>query len=149
MGLAMSREERESFLADVHVGVFSVSDPQGAPLTVPIWYAYEPGGEVWIVTDRKSRKGKLLEEGTRVTLCAQTETVPYKYVTVQGSVRSIEAATVERDIRPLAHRYLGAELGDGYVQATEGDRERGESVIVRIRPERWLTVDYAKQFGSV
>jgi PPOX class probable F420-dependent enzyme len=149
MGLAMNKEERESFLADVHVGVLSIGDPQGAPLTVPIWYAYEPGGDLSIVTDRKSRKGKLLEEGSRVTLCAQTETVPYKYVTVQGSVTSIEAASVERDIRPLAHRYLGAELGDGYVQATAGERASGESVLVRIRPERWMTVDYAKQFGSV
>ncbi|MFC7940793.1 pyridoxamine 5'-phosphate oxidase family protein, partial [Streptomyces sp. NPDC057387] len=28
-----------------------------APLAVPIWYAYEPGGDLWIMTGRDSRKG--------------------------------------------------------------------------------------------
>ena len=61
MSLAMTREEREAFLAEVHVGVVSIADPERGPLTVPIWYAYEPGGELRIVTDRDSRKGWLLE----------------------------------------------------------------------------------------
>lgn len=53
---------------------------------------------------------------------------------------------VERDIRPLAHRYLGRELGDRYVAETTGDRSAGASVLVRMRPERWDGVDYSKQF---
>ena len=54
--LAMTRAEREAFLAAVHVGVISLADGERGPLTVPIWYGYEPGGELWIVTDRDSRK---------------------------------------------------------------------------------------------
>ena len=46
----------------------------------------------------------------------------------------------------MAYRYLGKALGDRYVEATAGDR--GRSVVVRMRPERWLSVDYAKQFGA-
>ena len=46
----------------------------------------------------------------------------------------------------MAHRYLGKELGDRYIEATKDERD--ESVLVRMRPEHWLTVDYAKQFGS-
>jgi len=33
----MNRQEREMFLADLHVGVISIPRPNGAPLTVPIW----------------------------------------------------------------------------------------------------------------
>ena len=57
MSLAMTKEERESFLADVHVGVISVAEDGQGPLTVPIWYSCEPGGEVRVITARMSRKG--------------------------------------------------------------------------------------------
>jgi len=100
MSLTMTKEEREVFLADVHVGVISVADDDHGPLTVPVWYSYEPGGEVRIITARRSRKGKLLECAGRFSLCAQTETPPYKYVSVEGPVVAIEPADLERDRRP-------------------------------------------------
>ena len=43
----MTEQEREAFLADLHVGVISIPRPDGPPLTVPIWYDYEPGGDIW------------------------------------------------------------------------------------------------------
>jgi nitroimidazol reductase NimA-like FMN-containing flavoprotein (pyridoxamine 5'-phosphate oxidase superfamily) len=46
MSLAMSEHERQEFLAGVHVGVISIERADGPPLTVPIWYGYEPGGLV-------------------------------------------------------------------------------------------------------
>jgi hypothetical protein len=149
MSLAMTKGEREAFLADVHVGIISISDGARGPLTVPIWYAYAPGGELRIVTDRTSRKARLLERARRFSLCAQTETLPYKYVSVEGPVIAIDVADVERDLRPIAHRYLGPEVGDRYIDETRSEREGVESILVRMRPERWLTVDYAKQYGSV
>jgi hypothetical protein len=148
MSLTMTRKEREAFLAEVHVGIISIAEEGRGPLTVPIWYAYEPGGELRVVTDRTSRKGRLLEKAGRFSLCVQTEVPPYKYISVEGPVLAIEPADLERDLRPLAHRYLGPAVGDRYVEATRADRERGGSVLVRMRPERWLTVDYAKQYGA-
>lgn len=142
----MSPQEREAFLAGLHVGVISIAEPGRGPLSVPIWYAYEPGGDLRVVTDRDSRKGRLLAVGVRLSLCAQSETPPYRYVSVEGPVVSLEAAQRERDLRPIARRYLGQELGDQYLTATAA--QDAGSVVVRIRPERWLTVDYSKQYGS-
>jgi len=34
----MTKQERESFLADLHVGVISIAEEGRGPLTVPIWY---------------------------------------------------------------------------------------------------------------
>src|SRR2546422_10394934 len=141
MALTMTKEEREAFLAAVHVGVISVAEDGRGPLTVPIWYSYEPGGEVRVITARASRKGRLLERAGRFSLCAQTETPPYKYVSVEGPIVAIEAADLERDRRPLARRHFGTELGDSYIEST---RDLVGNVLVRMRPERWLTVDYAK-----
>jgi hypothetical protein len=37
MSLAMTKQEREAFLAEVHVGVISIPEPGRGPLTVPVW----------------------------------------------------------------------------------------------------------------
>jgi nitroimidazol reductase NimA-like FMN-containing flavoprotein (pyridoxamine 5'-phosphate oxidase superfamily) len=45
------RQEREQFLAGVHVGVLSVATADGAsPLAVPVRYTYQPGGPVSVIT---------------------------------------------------------------------------------------------------
>jgi nitroimidazol reductase NimA-like FMN-containing flavoprotein (pyridoxamine 5'-phosphate oxidase superfamily) len=145
MSLQMSRTEREAFLAAVHVGVISIAEPGRGPLSAPIWYAYQPGGELWLVTDRDSRKGRLLERAGRFSLCVQSEQPPYQYVSVEGPITAIVPSQLERDVRPLAHRYLGREAGDRYLASTGGAESRGGSIRVSLRPERWLSVDYSKE----
>lgn len=148
MSLSMTRSEREAFLADVHVGVISIAEPGRGPLTVPIWYGYAPGGDLWIVTERSSRKGRLLEQAGRFSLVAQTETPPYRYVSVEGPIVEIAQAQLASHERPLAHRYLGPEFGERYLEATGGADARGDNIVVRMRPARWLSVDYGKGFGD-
>jgi hypothetical protein len=140
----MTQQEREAFLADVHVGIVSIPRPGHGPLTVPIWYRYEPGGEVQFTTARDSRKGRLLKPGCRISLCVQTETPPYQYVSVEGPVTAIEPSVYERDAQPLAYRYLGAEMGDKYLAAVSMEEMTMGNVLVHLRPERWLAVDFAK-----
>ena len=135
----MTPAEREAFLADLHVGVVSVTAEGRAPLTMPIWYSYEPGGTVSFITGRTSRKAVLIEREQRLSLCAQTEEAPYRYVTVEGPVVAVE----ER--KAIVYRYLGPEFGEAYLSATEADV--AGSVMIRMRPERWLSVDYSKEFG--
>src|SRR5690349_14713060 len=141
--LAMSTKERETFLSDVHVGVISIPEEGRGPLTVPVWYAYEAGREVRVVTGGESRKGRLLQRASRFSLCAQTETPPYKYVSVEGPIIAIETAALERDLRPLARRHPRAEGGDPYIATTR--EEHVDNVLVRMRPERWLSVDFARR----
>jgi len=141
----MTLEEREAFLAGVHIGVLAVTDPGHGPLTVPVWYAYAPGGVVTVITGRTSRKGVLLRPGERVSLCAQTETAPYQYVSVEGPVVAVEDHVGGDERRAMAERYLGVEFGALYLEATADTA--ADEVTVRIRPERWRTVDYTKQFA--
>jgi len=141
--LTMTKAEREAFLADVHVAVLAVNG-DGVPSLTPIWYEYEPGGDVLMHTAGDSPKTALLRAAGRATLCVQTETAPYKYVVVEGPV-VIEDFTDSEQRRSVAHRYLGPEVGDMYMDATK-DSAPG-SVNVRLTPERWRTTDYSKQFG--
>lgn len=142
---AMSPAERETFLGEVHVGIISIAEGGRGPLTVPVWYAYEPGGDVQVITDRSSRKGQLIARHRRFSLCAQTEAPPYRYVTVEGPVIAIEPCDVERHLRPMARRYLGAQGGDHYIERMGGEVMRVDTVIIRMRPERWLSADYGKR----
>jgi nitroimidazol reductase NimA-like FMN-containing flavoprotein (pyridoxamine 5'-phosphate oxidase superfamily) len=141
----MSPTEREAFLAGVHVGILSVDDPGRGPLTVPVWYAYEPGGTVDIVTGRDSRKARCLRAAGRGSLCAQNETPPYGYVSVEGPVTAVVDPVAPEVRRAMAYRYLGREFGDLYLAATEG--EAPGQAMFRLAPERWRSTDYAKQFG--
>src|SRR5262245_59677323 len=144
MSLAMSKAEREAFLAGTHIAIVSVADGQRAPLAIPVWYRYEPGGSVWFVTGETSRKARLIRAAGRMSLCVQTETPPYQYVSVEGPARLVGVPDYEVDVRAVALRYLGAQMGEMYLATTAADPEAPTPVLVRLDPERWLTVDYRK-----
>lgn len=109
--VSMTDTEREEFLADLHVGVVSIDQCGRPPLTVPIWYDYQPGGEIKILTPATSAKGRLLSVAWAFSLCVQTETRPYRYLSVEGSVTATRPADTEEDLRPIARRYLGVSGG--------------------------------------
>ena len=142
MSVTMTRAEREQFLAGVHVGVLSVASVDGGgPLAVPVWYSYQPGGTVNVITGDSTRKAAAIRAAGRLSLCAQDEQPPYKYVTVEGPVVAVEEASHDERLN-LARRYLGRDGGDAYVSAVPTSGQ----VVFRMTPERWLTVDYSKVY---
>jgi nitroimidazol reductase NimA-like FMN-containing flavoprotein (pyridoxamine 5'-phosphate oxidase superfamily) len=142
---AMTRAQREAFLADTHVALLAVEAERRGPFLVPVWYWYRPGSDVHIVTGGGSRKVPLLQRARRASLCVQTETPPYQYVTVEGPATIAGRPDWERDVRAVALRYLGTKMGEMYLAATAVEHE--SAVLVRLRPERWQTVDFSR-FGS-
>jgi PPOX class probable F420-dependent enzyme len=136
--LSMTSSEREEFLAGLHVGVLAVERSAGPPLITPIWYRYSPGGDLEFNTERVSEKARLMGLSGRASLCAQSEAVPYAYVTVEGPVELVETTRQARV--DLAVRYLGEEMGQAYVDSTAAV----DDVLVRLSPQRWRTTDYAK-----
>ena len=133
-----------AFLSEVHVGVVCIPLEGRGPLAVPVWYSYQPGGELMFVTGKDSFKARLLHIGKRISLCAQNETPPYIYVSVEGPVTDIREAELERDRRPLAHRYLGNTLGDRYIRRT-GDLQE---IRVTVRIGRWYGACYEQEEGE-
>ena len=84
----MTTEEREEFLADVHVGILAIARKDKGPLALPIWYQYEDGAVI-IGMGGNSLKAKLLRSAGRATMTVQTEAPPYKYVMVEGPVEVV------------------------------------------------------------
>ncbi|HEX2321435.1 MAG TPA: pyridoxamine 5'-phosphate oxidase family protein [Streptosporangiaceae bacterium] len=142
MSYAMSRAEREQFLAQPHVGVLSVLE-DGAPLTIPIWYGYLAGGPVSVITGRDSRKARAVQTAGWLSLCAQDEAWPYKYVTASGPA-SVVGPAGHADQRAMAARYLGDQGADEYMAWVTASGEADEQIVIEMTPQTWLTVDYGK-----
>jgi PPOX class probable F420-dependent enzyme len=139
MARVMTDGERETFLAEVHVGIVAVEDPGRSPLAVPVWYLYEPGGTVRIMTGGTSRKAGLIGRSGQLSLVVQTEAPPYKYVSIQGTATMLGPSD-EAERRSLARRYLGRQGGDAFVDATA----EAANVTIEIVPEVWHTFDYSE-----
>jgi hypothetical protein len=137
--MALSKDEREQFLAEPHIAALSVSagDKRG-PLTVPVWYQYHPGGEAWVLTGNGSRKHRLIETQGEFTLMVQRLEPTVRYVTVDGPVTRIEPGTDDYLVE-VTRRYLPPEKVDGYLEYAR--REHGESVVIFMRPQHWLSAD--------
>lgn len=137
----MTRAECEAFLADTHVGVLAVAESGRGPCAVPVWYSYEPGDVVRITAGDASRKVHLLRAAGRASLCAQQESLPYKYVSIEGPIEIVHTDVVP-DQRRIATRYLGTKLAERYLNANASGL--ATELLVLLRPERWWSVDFAK-----
>lgn len=136
----MSQTEKQDFLSQPHIGVLALNNPDQGPLTTPLWYDYQVGGEVTFIIGANSRKAQLISAGARISLVAQEEKLPYSYVSVEGVVTAVEPATHEA-LLAMATRYLGEEQGQKYTDASN----IGSEIIVHMSPENWLAVDYGKR----
>ena len=137
--MALSQEEREQFLAEPHIAALSVSagDKRG-PLTVPMWYQYTPGGQLWLNTGLGSRKHRLIEAAGYVSLMVDRVEPTVRYVAVDGAVDRIEPGTDDQLVE-MTRRYLPPEKVEPYLEFAR--REHGESVAIFLKPEHWLSAD--------
>lgn len=142
----LTQQEREAFLAEPHIAVLSVhSENERPPLTVPVWYGYQPRGNVTFFTGtmgRKARKTQLIEEAGVLSMCVQQEQMPYKHVTIEGTVVQVDRPPTSEQMLSVVRRYLPEEQAQGFVQSEIGHPE-SELVLYTIRPDRWLTADFS------
>ncbi len=137
--MALSVQEREQFLAEPHIGSLAVAWTNGrAPMTVPIWYDYAPGGELWINTAPQSRKAEAIRAAGRFSLLVQRVEPTVRYVSVEGPVTRIEAGTEEAS-RRMADRYLPPQQAAEFVEYER--KQLGEHVAIYMRPEHWLSAE--------
>ncbi|WP_432845631.1 pyridoxamine 5'-phosphate oxidase family protein [Amycolatopsis sp. CA-161197] len=137
--MVLTVEMREQFLAEPHVGALSVVErPDRAPLVVPIWYQYTPGGELWIRTPPDTRKARAIAATGRFTLMAQRISPTVRYVSVEGPVTGTGPSS-DGQTREMVSRYLPPEKVTPFL-----DFERthiGEHIVISMRPQHWFSSD--------
>lgn len=137
--MALSKTEREAFLAEPHVAALSVfAGTERGPLTVPIWYQYTPGGEAWVLTGKTSRKAELIRAAGAFSLMVDRLQPSIRYVSVDGPVVREEPGTREQ-LREMTARYLAPDKVDGYLEFAESQLE--ENVVFYLEPKHWLSAD--------
>lgn len=144
--MRMDTDAREAFLAAPHIAVMSVANDQGRPPHAsPVWYGYEPGGNVTFFTNtqgRTSRKSILIERAGKLSLTVQTEEFPYKFVTIEGTVVHVDRPPSAEGVLAIVRRYLPGEQAQGFVRM-ELERPDSELVLFTVRPDRWLSADFS------
>ncbi len=137
--MALTKEERERFLAEPHIAALSVHAGDGrAPLTLPIWYQYTPGGEPWVITGAGSRKARLIEAAGSFSLMVDRVEPTLRYVAVDGPVGRMEPGTDEQHVE-LAYRYLPPERAERFLEYARS--QLGEQVVIYLRPQHWISAD--------
>jgi hypothetical protein len=135
----LSVRDRELFLSEPHIAALSVSAGRDrGPVTVPMWYQYEPGGEAWILTEEASLKARLIAAEGRFSLMVDRMTPTIRYVSVEGPVTRTVPENDEL-LWEIATRYLSADKARDYVAMAKA--EFGPQVVIYLRPERWLSSD--------
>jgi len=141
----LSEHDRQEFLAQPQVGVVSVaSDDDRPPHTVPVWYAYEPGGNLSFFTNTQglqSRKDQLIEKAGVLSFSVQHGEMPYRYVTVEGTVVGADRPPSAEQMFAVVRRYLPEDAAQGFVEG-ELAHPASRLVLFTIRPDRWLSFDF-------
>jgi hypothetical protein len=141
----LSVRDRELFLAEPHIAALSVSaGPDRGPLTVPIWYQYEPGGEAWVLTEAASRKARLIEAAGRFNLMVDRVAPTVRYVSVEGPVTRTVPETDEL-VREITERYLPPGKAEAYIEFAKANF--GPQIAIYLRPQRWLWSDLGSEFA--
>jgi len=127
----VSEAEREEFLKQANIAILATVGPAGAH-AAPIWYLYEDG--VFLMsTGRGSQKHRDLERNPNVTLVVDRRTLPYYAVMVRGRAEIGPQLPDEERLRMYV-RYIGEEMGRGYVSRGSGE----DSVSIRLTPRRFI-----------
>ena len=140
----MTQDERDEFLREPRPGVLAIPVAGRGPLCSPVWFDFKPGGSFWILMQDNSRKGRLIQVGTWISLCVQQDARPYRYVTAEGPVTEIAPYGLETDLRAMADRYLGTDGGAEFVANMGASYGQGHGVKVTMDPKHWLSADYDK-----
>ena len=134
----MTELQAQEFLAEPRIGVLSIAradlDGANAPLSVPIWFDYAPGGDLSIVTPAESLKARVLRAAGRATLVAEESAPRIRYVSVECELVD-ELAPDQAHTRTMASRYLPADAVEGFLTKVPLE---GRFVL---RPVRWRSAD--------
>lgn len=137
--MPLSIADREAFLAQPHIGALAIATgTERAPLTLPIWYQYAPGGDLWFMIEVRSRKTPLIEGAGRVSLMVDRTEPTVRYVSIEGPVVKTEPGTTAQ-LREMATRYLPPDAAESYLAFAATDH--ADQLTVHVRPEHWYSAD--------
>ena len=107
----------------------------GHPRVLPVWFEYRDG-EVLIASPPGTYKGRALARNGNAALTVSTPDHPYHIASVLGEATVEDLPEPERIefVTAIAHRYLGREGGQKYLEKWSKGGHPGRGELLRLRP---------------
>ncbi|HKK53868.1 MAG TPA: pyridoxamine 5'-phosphate oxidase family protein [Myxococcota bacterium] len=143
----MTEDEIRSYLREGHTMTLVSNGPRGYPHAVAMFYALDDDLTIRIATYASSQKVKNIERDPRVTLLVETG---HAYSELQGVM--IEGqAEIANDLDLTVATMIEANANTGSplpdIELIPDDVKQkmaGKRVLLRIRPERFVSWDHGK-----
>lgn len=127
-------EDLDGFLDLPVVSVLATHRADGSILLSPVWHEWRDDGfNVWV--ERDDVKARHVRRDPRATIVVAESAFPMRAVEVRGEARLLEEDAEDTAIR-IASRYVGLELGRGYVTRWGG------ALTLRLAPGELRIWDY-------
>jgi PPOX class probable F420-dependent enzyme len=125
-------ECRTFLLERVRTAKLATVKEDGHPHVVPIWFELD-GEQLVFTTWHTSIKAKNIKRDPRVSICVDSETPPFAFVKIDGTVTMSDNLDELRYwATRIAGRYMGEELAETY-----GERNSiGGELLVRVTPTK-------------
>ncbi len=108
--------------------------PDGRPQASVVWYRFDPdSGTVTVNSERGRLKVDNVERDPRATMLIVDPDDQHRYIELRCDVESIRAEGALEHRAELDRRYVGPD------HVTDPTSDRGERVIVTLRPVRTVT----------
>jgi hypothetical protein len=117
----------------------------GTPRLVPIWFHWN-GKEIVLSGPPDAPKMKVLRDGDKVALTIDSDTMPYKVLTIRGSVRIDTVDGVSPEYATTSRRVLGEEQGQAWLNQVGPLSPRTSRIF--ITPEWVGILDFETRFPS-
>ncbi len=148
MSYRMTKQERETFLAGVHVAVLALDRARPRSARGADLVRLRARRRDLVHHRARLAQGKAPHRGrAREPLRADRDrALPVRERRRTGD-EDRAGSSVERDTRPLAHRYLGTSAATATSRPPAARKATAARSASRCKPERWFTVDYGKVGG--
>lgn len=132
--------ELDTFLKQAPIARLGSLNPDGTIHLAPVWFSYDENGHILVGTQDLTRKARNVKHNPKVSVLVDTQEPPYKGILIYGQAELdyVDAATKRVAI---FEKYLPAEQAREIVGNLAS---RYTQVIIRIRPDRIISFDYAK-----
>ena len=117
----------------------------GTPRIVPIWFHWN-GKELVLAGPPDAPKTKVLHDGDKVALTIDSDTMPYKVLTIRGSVRIDMVDGVAPEYAATSRRVMGDEQGQAWLNQIGPIMPRMSRIF--ITPEWVGILDFETRFPN-
>lgn len=141
----MTKAEIDTFLESRLNAQLATTDRMGDPNIQPVWFYYDKNaGELYIMTNRMSRKVQNIRAKPTVYFSIDDDNFPYKGAKGKGTAAIVEDPTkVVPLVEKVNIKYLGTQDHPIAKMLVENARN-GTEVLLRIKPRFFSTWDFGK-----